>query len=1231
MRLGIKVAAATVVVAAASLVGTNALDFGFLRSACAAPLNVSSASACPLPTFAPVVSSYSPTSGAAGNIVTLSGSNLGSVTSVSFNGTSASFTVVSNSSITTTVPAGATTGVITVVSPNGTGASAGVFTIGSAPTNNKANIWVSPNGSASGSNCSWNSTPITNPDAGGSTLCNPVGAYAVWPSGCPGSGTGGVAVARMITTQGTYSNFSMFPTGTGGTVANKVCGGVVGQQCFPANEPFYDGSYSASIGGFSACLEYVPDGVDPTLDLSCSGTATVSTINIELPNVWARCLAGPVMTGPYSAVTGGNIGANPGRAPNGTVCSAWNVHDVILDNPSMTAFGIHTSFYVAVLSPVTQGWSALPSGAVNQLSNICTLPGGNTVGDHTVIDGGRIGPQVQPSWSNPQPLTNASTVVQSINATVSSASCGSPCTVTSNFPANPGFAHSLVVTVSADTQLSSTLNCPGWTLIKRQDFGAGGGGMAMFWKNNVGPAYPSTTPESTTVICTSTGNTNLNLVASEMNWVRVYPVQNVSGLDKTVSQGATATATISSVSQTPTTPSGCGTSPEARSSLTYTAVAKDGGGSFGAWGSGYTSAAAGTNIAAGYFAEGITSSATSTSQSWSTNANSGAITAVFKCENSNHAEGLHVNQASYLTVRNVKFISQDQQAISTQPGNFAGSRDDNLLYEGNVVDMPGNGQTLSGTGTNSFSGVVSGGAFVFLCGSTMFQNNIAVNYNTFEPTGGTPQSGGFACSTLGGPFNFTGNIFASGCPVAMGTGVVGNNLYNVYDSGTCGGPNGGASVGNKLVTDTNADYVAPGFSTYDYTLAAQATIDGIPNMVPAGQRCPPDTITGAARLQGTTCTPGAYGAPTVANKGTGGSVAVCNGTCSQGTGVTKVIQTTDANTNPLTVNRNYTVEIPTNLQCTQQLPCPLVFHVGGGPGTGDFWEENSPTQRYVLIYISPTHSGGTFFANPTTDPSSGVGASQFTNCGSPTGQLCDDIPQIQSILNAVVCYGAAPCLNIDPTKVFITGESKGATMAMDAICDVRTSSYFRGASLVSEAPALISDDNTQNTSPNCPALTGRANPAFPYGGASGLAPNTDISIQWQYGTNDGTGCGSKPVTCMDTGAVTNTTQWWFSNPQMAGEGSPVSPGTQTGSFKGPGHLGVGCSSSGAALVDTGSNSLSAFSNNGGHVTQTTYTGCTVSLRATQTIRISGGGHTSCNNAIDTWDCARQAYDFLSNH
>jgi subtilisin family serine protease len=75
------------------------------------------------------IAAFSPTSGAPGTSVTITGANFTGATSVKFNGVSATFTVNSSTQITTTVPANATTGPISVTTPAGTATTATSFTV----------------------------------------------------------------------------------------------------------------------------------------------------------------------------------------------------------------------------------------------------------------------------------------------------------------------------------------------------------------------------------------------------------------------------------------------------------------------------------------------------------------------------------------------------------------------------------------------------------------------------------------------------------------------------------------------------------------------------------------------------------------------------------------------------------------------------------------------------------------------------------------------------------------------------------------------------------------------------------------------------------------------------------------------------------------------------------------------------------------------------------------------
>lgn len=80
-------------------------------------------------TPAPTISSFSPASGGTGTVVTINGTNFTGATSVSFNNQSASFSVLSSTQITATVPNCSSSGQVRVTTAGGTATSAGSFTV----------------------------------------------------------------------------------------------------------------------------------------------------------------------------------------------------------------------------------------------------------------------------------------------------------------------------------------------------------------------------------------------------------------------------------------------------------------------------------------------------------------------------------------------------------------------------------------------------------------------------------------------------------------------------------------------------------------------------------------------------------------------------------------------------------------------------------------------------------------------------------------------------------------------------------------------------------------------------------------------------------------------------------------------------------------------------------------------------------------------------------------------
>jgi len=77
----------------------------------------------------PTISSFSPTSGKVGIVVTITGTGLTQTTKVTFGGVNAAFTVTSDSKVAATVPSGAKTGKVIVTTAGGTATSSGTFTV----------------------------------------------------------------------------------------------------------------------------------------------------------------------------------------------------------------------------------------------------------------------------------------------------------------------------------------------------------------------------------------------------------------------------------------------------------------------------------------------------------------------------------------------------------------------------------------------------------------------------------------------------------------------------------------------------------------------------------------------------------------------------------------------------------------------------------------------------------------------------------------------------------------------------------------------------------------------------------------------------------------------------------------------------------------------------------------------------------------------------------------------
>jgi hypothetical protein len=115
---------------------------------------------CSTVATAPVVSGFSPTSGAAGTSVTVTGTGFSGASAVTFNGVASTFSVSSDTQLTATVPAGASTGPIAVTTAAGTGTSSSSFTV-TATVATPAISSISPTSGPVGSMVTINGSGLT--------------------------------------------------------------------------------------------------------------------------------------------------------------------------------------------------------------------------------------------------------------------------------------------------------------------------------------------------------------------------------------------------------------------------------------------------------------------------------------------------------------------------------------------------------------------------------------------------------------------------------------------------------------------------------------------------------------------------------------------------------------------------------------------------------------------------------------------------------------------------------------------------------------------------------------------------------------------------------------------------------------------------------------------------------------------------------------------------------------
>ena len=240
---------------------------------------------------APAISSFSPTTGAVGAAVTITGTNFTGATAVAFNGTAATYTVASGTQINATVPAGATTGPISVTTPNGTATSSSNFTVsGPPPTITSFNPTTGAAGTAvtiTGTSFTGAGTVAFSGTAATFTVASATQINATVPSG---AGNGPISVTTPNGTATSSTNFTVSSAGptitsftpTSGTAGTAVT--ITGTNFTGATAVAFNGTAATyTVASATQINTTVPAGASngPITVTTPNGSAT-SSINFTL-------------------------------------------------------------------------------------------------------------------------------------------------------------------------------------------------------------------------------------------------------------------------------------------------------------------------------------------------------------------------------------------------------------------------------------------------------------------------------------------------------------------------------------------------------------------------------------------------------------------------------------------------------------------------------------------------------------------------------------------------------------------------------------------------------------------------------------------------------------------------------------------------------------------------------------------------------------------------------------
>ena len=310
------------------------------------------------PLVPPTITSFSPTLGPSGTNVTITGSNFKAVTNVTFNGLTASFTVVSPSQITAVVPAGASSGLIGVAKRTGIATSANNFTVQGSPSI----AGFSPASAAIGASVVITGASFTGASSvkfNGTSAAFVVNSATQITATVPtGTTTGRITVTTAAGTGTTTGNFTVTvrPIITSFSPTSGPIGTVV-----TINGVNFNGLTSVRFNGNSATASFNAIRITATVPAS----ATAGSIAVTTTNGTATT------TGVFTVIPAPTISSfSPSNAPVGVQVAISGNNFAGATNVSFN--GISTVF---LISSATQIVANVPAGNSGGLVRVST-PGG---------------------------------------------------------------------------------------------------------------------------------------------------------------------------------------------------------------------------------------------------------------------------------------------------------------------------------------------------------------------------------------------------------------------------------------------------------------------------------------------------------------------------------------------------------------------------------------------------------------------------------------------------------------------------------------------------------------------------------------------------------------------------------------------------------------------------------------------------------------------------------------